>query len=179
MLSVTLPARVLWDEAAAEFIDLPAQKLQLEHSLISLSKWESTWEKPFLGREVKTEQETFDYIRCMTLTRNVDPTIYAHIPNAILDEISKYIARPMSATQITDKKTSGRGEVITAEIIYYWMITLSVPADYAKWHLNSLLTLIRVCNIKNSPPTKMGRKEQLATQRALNDQRLAAGKTTG
>lgn len=158
-----------WDEKKQEFVEPKVQVLQLEHSLISLSKWESKWCKPFLSSEDKTIEETVDYIKFMTLTPNVNPEVYMHLTRANMQEISDYIQAPMTATTFSDSKNQkGKREIITAELIYYWMIALNIPFECQKWHLNKLLTLIKVCNIKNAPPKKMSKKETKNQYEALN-----------
>lgn len=170
MLKITIPAVELWDEARQEFISTKEQTLQLEHSLVSISKWESKWNKPFLSKAEKTYEETLDYIKCMTLTQNVDPEVYNFLTIANIDEINKYIEAPMTATTFPpDRQSKGNSEVVTSELIYYWMIALQIPFDKCeKWHLNRLLTLIRVCNIKNSPPKKMSESEIMRRNAELN-----------
>lgn len=158
-----------WDNKKQEFIQPKVQVLQLEHSLISMSKWESKWCKPFLTSEDKTIEETLDYIKFMTLTPNVNPEVYLHITRANMKEINDYIEAPMTATTFSDNKNAkGKREIITAELIYYWMIALNIPFECQKWHLNKLLTLIKVCNIKNSPPKKRSQKETKNHYEALN-----------
>lgn len=171
MLNIVVPARELWDEVNEQFISIKEQKLQLEHSLISLSKWESKWRKPFLSKKPMTHEEAIDYIRCMTLTQNVDPVVYYCLTNENIKEINDYIDSPMTATTFSDNKRSPNREVITAEIIYYWMIALNIPMECQKWHLNRLLTLVEVCNIKNSPKKKIPKKELASRNRALNSAR--------
>ena len=170
MLQITIPARDdLWDEVNGVFVTSKEQKLSLEHSLVSLSKWESKWCKPFLSREEKFNEETIDYIRCMTLTQNVDPEVYNFLTDDNIRAVNSYIEAPMTATWFSD--TTGNKpnrEQITAELVYYWMIALNIPFECQKWHLNRLLTLIRVCEIKNAPPKKMSRREILSKQAALN-----------
>ena len=172
MLRITIPSVELYDEKRNLFINTKEQTLQLEHSLVSLRKWESKWCKPFLTKETKTIEETIDYIRCMTLTQNVDPTVYNFITNDIIQQVNDYITAPMTATWFSEDKTQKPNrEQVTAELIYYWMIALNIPSEYQKWHLNSLLTLIRVCNIKNQPPKKMSKKDLIARNKAINDAR--------
>ena len=169
MLQITIPAVEQWDEVNQEFITTKEQTLQLEHSLVSLSKWESKWCKPFLSKEIKTYEETADYVRCMTITQNVDPDIYKFITTENMKQVNDYIDAPMTATWFTDDKNKkGSTEQITSELIYYWMISLNVPFECQKWHLNRLLTLIRVCNVKNQPPKKMSRREVMSRNRDLN-----------
>lgn len=180
MLKVTIPSIELYDEAKGEFITTREHTLQLEHSLVSVSKWESKWNKPFLVKEEKSIEETIDYIRCMTITQNVPPDVYNYLTNDIIRKINAYIDAPMTATVFNNKKTTRQNrEVITSEIIYYWMIALNIPFECQKWHLNRLLTLIHVCNIKNQPPEKMNRRELLSRNRALNRARREALKTKG
>lgn len=179
MLELIVPGREFFDEEKNEFITTKATHLTLEHSLISLSKWESKWEKPFLSSE-KTTLETIDYIRCMTLTQNVDPIIYSSLTDDNVKDVIAYIEAKMTATTITNREGRGpKGEIITAEIIYYWMVTLNIPFECQKWHLNRLLTLIEVCSIKNQPPKKMSRNELLRNNRELNAARRARHKTRG
>jgi hypothetical protein len=180
MLRITIPAVEHWDEVKQEFIQTKEQTLQLEHSLVSLSKWESKWNKPFLSKEVKTNEETLDYIKCMTISQNVDPNIYNCLTSEHIAQINKYIEAPMTATTFTEDKNGKRNrEVITAELIYYWMIALTIPFECQKWHLNRLLTLIRVCNIKNAPPKKMGKKATASHYAQLNAARRQQMNTRG
>lgn len=170
MLRIVIPAgEEQWDERNQEFIYPKEQILQLEHSLVSLSKWESKYCKPFLDKQEKTFEETLDYIRFMTITQNVDPEVYSYLTISNIDEINRYIESPMTATTFSeDKPGKINREQITAEIVYYWMIALNIPFECQKWHLNRLLTLIRVCDIKNSPPKKRSRREIMKRNAALN-----------
>ena len=180
MLRITIPAVEQWDEEKQEFISTKEQTLSLEHSLVSLSKWESKWCKAFLTKQEKTFEETLDYIKCMTLTQNVDPEVYKYLTNRNIDEVNRYIEAPMTATYFSEDKTvKSSREQITAELIYYWMIALNIPFECQKWHLNRLLTLIKVCNIKNQPPKKRSRKEIMSRNAALNAARRKQLSTKG
>ena len=181
MLQITIPSRELWDESKNEFIITKEQILQLEHSLISISKWESKWQKAFLTKQEKTHEETIDYIKCMTLNQNVDPNVYNYLTNDNIRQINAYIDSPMTATYFSEEKEGrgGRGEQITSELIYYWMIALQIPFECQKWHLNRLLTLVRVCNIKNQPPKKRSRREIMSRNAALNAARRKQLNTKG
>lgn len=182
MLTITIPASEGWDESKQEFVSIePAQTLQLEHSLISLSKWESKWCKPFLSSQYKTDEETLDYIKFMTITKNVKPEVYNRLTNKIIEDINRYIDAPMTATTFSGE-TGGKknGERITSELIYYWMIALNIPIEECqKWHLNRLLTLIKVCNIKNQPEKKMSSVDAAAHYAELNAKRKKALGTKG
>lgn len=180
MLQITIPAVEQWDEEKQEFVNTKEQTLQLEHSLISLSKWESKWCKAFLTKEEKTFEETLDYIKCMTLTKNVDPNVYNYLTNKNVEEINSYIEAPMTATYFSQDK-SGRisREQVTAELIYYWMIAFNIPFECQKWHLNRLLTLIKVCDVKNTPPKKRSAKEIMSQNAALNAARRKKFNTKG
>ena len=180
MLQITIPSVEEYDEVNNEFTVSKECVLQLEHSLVSLSKWESKWHKPFLIKGDKTNEESIDYIRCMTVTQNVSPEVYDHITQVIINEVVAYIEAPMTATTFSqnDKNIVNR-EVITAEIIYYWMVALNIPFECQKWHLNRLLTLINVCNIKNQPPKKMSKAEMFSRNRALNEARRRTLNTPG
>lgn len=182
MLQIVVPGLELYDEEKNEFI--PAQKdqvLQLEHSLVSLSKWESKWHKAFLAKREKTSEEVLDYIRCMTITRNVDPSVYDRLTSENIAQIDKYLGDPMTATYFAEDKTKPKAsrEVVTSELIYYWMIAQGIPIECEKWHLARLLTLIRVCNVKNAPPKKMSRKSILSQNAALNAARRKRYNTKG
>ena len=183
MLRIVIPAEESWDERNEKFvIARKEQVLQLEHSLVSLSKWESKWCKAFLSKKEKTYEETIDYIKCMTITQNVDPEIYNHINRDIVAQVEQYINAPMTATTFREEpggKSKSNREIITSEIIYYWMVTLGIPLECQKWHLNRLLTLIRVCDIKNSPPKKRSKKEMLSSRASLNAARKKKMGTRG
>lgn len=159
----------VFDESKQEFVDKKEQILRLEHSLISLSKWESKWNKAFLSMKEKTNEETIDYIRCMTMTPNVDPDVYSRLTSDNIKEINDYISAPMTATWFSDEKSKGGSrETITSELIYYWMISLNIPFECEKWHLNRLLTLIKVCARKNAPPKKRSKSEIMRRNAELN-----------
>lgn len=180
MLQIVVPVIEYYDEQKNRFIETKEQTLHLEHSLISLSKWESKWNKPFLSRKDKTQEETLDYIRCMTLTQNIDPSVYSRLSSENISQVSDYINAPMTATTFSDHRT-GKADrrIITAELIYYWMINYNIPFECQKWHLNRLLTLIRVCTIKNSPSKKMSEAEVMRQQAELNEIRKAQLNTKG
>lgn len=186
MLQVTVPSNDLFNEKTDEIIHVKETTLQLEHSLVSIAKWESKWCKPFFGvnrnkPEAKSVEETLDYIRCMTLTQNVDPNVYLVIPGQIIKQISDYIDAPMTATWFSEDKTGHKAsnEVITNELVYYWMISQNIPMECQKWHFNRLMTLIRVCSIKNAPPKKMSKRDILSRNAALNAARRKQLNTKG
>lgn len=169
MLEITIPAADQWDEINQEFITTKEQTLRLEHSLVALSKWESKWCKPFFSKEEKTHEETIDYIKCMTLTQNVDENIYKCLTNKNIKQINDYISAPMTATWFSESKNRSRSnEQITAELIYYWMIALNIPFECQKWHINRLLTLVKVCNVKNQPSKKMSKRGIMSQNAAIN-----------
>ena len=159
----------MFDEKTQEFFTLKEQTIQLEHSLISLSKWESKWCKAFLTDNEKTIEETLDYIKCMTITQNVDPDVYKRLGQNNMKIINDYITAPMTATTFHGNLQKGSNkETITSELIYYWMIALNIPMECEKWHLNRLLTLIRVCNVKNTPAKKMSKRDIVNQNASLN-----------
>lgn len=172
----------IWDSKKEEFITIPEQKLQLEHSLLSVSKWESKWKKPFL-EEKRTPEESLDYIKCMTINKDVDQRVYQYLSLSVIQEIMDYIDDSMTATWFTeDKKKSlkvGKHTIVTSEVIYYWMVTLQIPFECEKWHLNRLITLIRVINEKNKTPEKMNKRDIMRRNKALNEARKEKYKTRG
>lgn len=173
MLKITIPGRDMFNEQTQEFFQTKEYTIQLEHSLVSVSKWESKWNKPFLGKEKKSIEETIDYIRCMTITQNIDPVIYNGLTTDNIEAVNKYIDAPMTATTFPDNKGKINREVITSELIYYWMTALNIPMECQKWHLNRLLTLIRICNVKSQPGKKMSKREIMQRNSALNAARRA------
>ena len=184
MLTITFPGEEKWDEDLQEFVTYKTQSINLEHSLVSLSKWEAKWNKPFLTKDPKTFEESIDYFKCMTITPNVDPDIWKRVTNEQIKQINDYIDAPMTATWFNEKEGMPKGgrrsnEQVTSEIIYYWMIALQIPFECQKWHLNRLLTLVRVCNIKNKPPKKMSKSEIMSKNKALNAARRASLGTPG
>ena len=180
MLQITIPSGEFFDERNQMFVNTKEQTLQLEHSLVSLSKWESKWNKSFLSTPEKSFEESIDYIRCMTITQNVDPLVYSNITPDIIKQVTEYIDRPMTATTFRNDNNRGRSsEIITSEIIYQWMISYGIPFECQRWHLNRLLTLIRVCSIKSQPPKKMGRNELANRNRSLNAARRSRLNTKG
>lgn len=182
MLELVVKSEELFDEATEEFIDAAEPvTLHLEHSLISLSKWEAFYKKPFLAKEDKSNEELLWYVKAMSLDSDVAPEVFSRLRAEHYDEINKYINDTQTATWFTEIPGTNKpnSEVITAELIYYWMIAFTIPVEFERWHLTRLLTLIRVCNNKNSKPKKMSKAEAAAQQRQLNEQRLKEWGTTG
>lgn len=178
MMELHIPAQRGFDEKTNTFVDIEETTLQLEHSLLSLKRWEQRWHIAFLDKSKdKTTEQWIDYIRCMTINkRKVDENVYTYMSLETLQKIVKYIEDPMTATWFSDTNVKGaskkKEEVVTAEIIYYWMISLGIPVEFEKWHLNQLLTLIRVVNIKNNPE-KMNKNDWAKQRRSLNAARRA------
>ena len=173
MLQITVPKRELWDEVNERFIRTKEVTLKLEHSLISISKWESKWCIPFFESE-KTAEQVFDYIKCMTLNADVDPLIYNALTREDINKINEYIEAPMTASKVTPDQTSKKStEYITSELIYYWMIAYNIPVAFEKWHLNRLIMLIQICSEKNKPDKKMSKSEVMRRHRAINQARRA------
>ena len=168
MLIINIPSKELFNEKKQEFIQVKGTNIELEHSLISISKWESKWKKPFVSDIEKTTEETIDYIKCMLIDDK--QSLYVnYLTEENIKKINNYITDSMTATTFYDDKTTGKKkEIVTSELIYYWMIANNVPLECEKWHLNRLLTLIRICNIKNTPPKKMSKREILEKNAAIN-----------
>lgn len=175
MLELSIGDTELWDPKAERFYDVKGQTLTLEHSLVSLSKWEAKWHKPFLSEESLTNEEILDYIRCMTVNRNVDPLVYNCLTDAQYKEIEDYIADPHTATWFSNSgKEQGTKQVMTAERIYHLMFAFGIDKDCEKWHLNQLLTQIRVEYEESKPQKKRSQREITDHHRALNAARRKA-----
>lgn len=172
MLTITVGGTESFDEKTDSFVIVDGTQLQLEHSLVSLSKWEQIFEKPFLGKESKLPEEVLEYVKCMIITPNIAPELFLKLNEKNFTEINDYIEAKKTATWFQDAPGAPRTrEVITSELIYYWMTVFNIPFECETWHLNRLFTLIRVCNIKQAKPKKMTRAEQAARNRELNEQR--------
>ena len=180
MLEIDVPGTEIWDSEKEIFYYTDPSKLVLEHSLISISKWESKWNKPFLSKDEKTPEEMIDYVKCMIVNR-ADPIVCNCLTTDNYKQINDYIAAPMTATTFRENGGAPRGnrEIMTAEVIYFYMISFGIPFECEKWHINRLLTLIRVCSIKNSPRKKMSKSAAAKQQRALNAQRRAKAHSKG
>jgi hypothetical protein len=180
MLTIRVSGVESFDEVNQEFTTQGGVILELEHSLTSLSKWESKHEKPFLGAESKTPEEIIDYVKCMILTAQLPEEIFSQLSERNFDEIHDYIDAKMTATWFSEQPGAPKSrEIITSELIYYWMTVFNIPFECEHWHLNRLFTLIRICNIKQAPPEKMSRRELAERNRVLNAQRKAQLGTTG
>lgn len=170
MLTITVPGGDFFDSASQRFVAYDSWDLELEHSLVSLSKWEIEFEKPFLSDEDKTDEETVGYIRAMTLTPNVPADVYSRLSDENLHAINAYIDRKMTATWFAPSKNTGK-EVITSEVIYYWMISAGVPLEWENRHLTRLITLIKVIGEKNAPAKKTPAGELATRTREINERR--------
>lgn len=169
-----------YDESTTEFVKEGGIILELEHSLLALSKWEAKHEKPFLGKESKSSEEVLDYVKCMILDPDFPPEVLHQLSKENFEDINSYIEAKMSATYFSEAPGApSTRDVITSELIYYWMTVFQIPFECENWHINRLFTLIRVCNIKQSKPKKMSRGELAARNRELNAQRKAQLGTTG
>lgn len=180
MLKIIVPGTEMFDETTEEFITVDDVTLELEHSLVSLSKWESIHEVPFLGKEKKSTEQIIEYIKCMTLTENVLEKVFLNLSEQNFKDINNYIDAKMTATWFSEAPGAPKSrDVITSELIYYWMVVFQIPFECENWHINRLFTLIRVCNIKQAKPIKMSRSELAARNRELNEQRKAQLGTKG
>lgn len=180
MLTIIVPGVDHYDDEAQLFVTKGDFKLELEHSLVSLSKWEETFEKPFLGDEAKTDEETITYIKCMNLTPDVPSEVFNRLSRENLIAINTYLNAKRTATWFNEQGNPPKSsETITAELIYYWMIAFQIPFECETWYLNRLFTLIKVCQLKTAKPKKMSRGEIAARNRELNAQRRAQFGTSG
>lgn len=176
MLTLHIEATSMYDEKTEKFIEAKEQTIVLEHSLVSISKWESKYHKPFISKDEKSAEELKYYIKCMTLTQNVPDITYSALKKEHYKKINDYIDDSMTATTFTTFKKQdevSKQSIITSELIYYWMVSYQIPLEAQKWHLNRLLTLIRICNIKNNSNNKMSKKDLYANNKALNAARRA------
>ncbi len=191
MLEIKIPGEEWWDERTEMFCYTKPVTLRLEHSLVSLSKWESKWKVPFYEDKPKTQEMMTDYVRCMTVTQGVDPNIYKRLTGENLNTIYTYMNDPMTATWFAGEPKPGekiqnrtrqkgirmpQRKTMTAEVLYSDMFMLRIPMECEKWHLNRLMTLIRVCSEARTPPKKMSRKDVMSRQKALNEKRKAEQK---
>ena len=168
MLHLVIPKQELWDPIREKFVSIEGAEFDLEHSLFSVSKWESKWHTPFHDdRKKKTAEQNIDYVRCMCVTEGIEPKVFNYLSEKNVKDIIDYIGDSNTATWFNEgqNKKTGRKEIITAEIIYYWMTVYNVPESYQMWHLNKLMTLLRVCAEKNNPDKKKTNSGQLAAQR--------------
>jgi len=179
MLTLTIPEQEFYDPIKEKFFQEKEVSLVMEHSLVSLSKWEAIWKKPFLTKGNKTKEETIDYLRQMVITQNVSDYVFSRLTQENIDRVTSYIEDSMSATTFKEEKGSSSHEIITSELIYYWMIAFQIPFECQKWHLNRLLNLIKICNIKNKPAKKRSTRDVLRENKALNDARRAKLNTKG
>ena len=181
MLELKIPRSEVYLENEECFVEIKPVVLKLEHSLVSISKWEAKWHKPFLDPKTsKTFDESIDYVRCMTINQNVDPLTYTVITGEMLKTINDYMNEDQTATTFSNlpQHTPSR-QVVTSELIYYWMAGYGIPMECQKWHLSRLMTLIKIFDIKSSGGKKMSRNEVMAQNRALNEARRKAAKSRG
>lgn len=187
MLELTIKDDELWDEENMRFIVIRGRTLRLEHSLVSISKWEKKWKKSFLKCLEKNDlniEQTIDYIKCMTLDKNVDDSVYNGLTNDHIQKVNEYISDPQTATHVPQRpeemnKPRGGGDVLTSEMIYFYMISYQIPVEFEKWPLNRLMTLIKICDIKNNPPKKMSAAALAKRNTSINAARRAALNTKG
>ena len=180
MLEIRVPGQEYFDAKSNEFRSVKGCTLRLEHSLVSVSKWEAKWCKVFLSETPKTEEENFDYVRCMCLDEPEDPSVFYCLTKENIAAVNEYISSPMSATFFREEKASKKSrEPVTSELMYYWLVTLQIPFEVQYWHLNRLLTLVRICNMKNRPPKKSSTRDIMSRNAALNAARRKASGSKG
>lgn len=181
--TIIIPGDQLWDPVNNRFLKKSDVRIVVEHSLLSVSKWEQKWKVNFIGNKDLTTEQFLDYIRCMCITPNIDPEIFQKLPMSTIEEITNYIADPMTATTITEppgKQQKSKYKILTNEVIYYWMTALQIPFDPCeRWHLNRLLVLIKIASIEQQPDKKMSKADAMRQQRSLNAARRARFGTKG
>lgn len=178
MISIKLAKNETYDATNNEFIELPEKTIHLEHSLVSISRWESKWCKPFLSKNNKTHNELIDYIKCMS-EEPINDADVLRLTSKDVERINNYINAPMTATTITERKGRPSNEIITSELLYFAMINNNIPFECQHWHLNRLIMLIRVCNVKGSEPKKMSKRDIYNQNRSLNAARKKQMGTKG
>lgn len=184
MFVLNIKEKVLWNEKDQEFVTISPYTIKIEHSLLSIRKWESKWHKPFMTQTQKTQAEQKDYVRCMTIGYELPEEVYATLDAQEMNEVFTYMNEPMTATWFSENdqkqaKSKMGSETVTYEIVYYWMSKLNIPYDCEKWHINSLMTLIKVSMLKEQPSKKMSKRDVMSQNRALNEQRKAKMKSKG
>jgi hypothetical protein len=180
MLTITVGGTESFDDSTDSFVTVGGTQLQLEHSLVSLSKWEEIFEKPFLGKDKKTGEEVVEYVRCMCLDGEIPPEVLKQLSEDNFNAINDYLNAKKTATWFSDQPNAPKSqEVVTAELIYYWLTVANIPWEAQYWHLNKLFTLIRICNLKQAKPKKMSRAEEAQRRRDLNEQRKRQLGSTG
>lgn len=179
-LTIEIPSSETFDQRNGRFISIKGRTLKFEHSLLSISKWESKWHKSFFLKEAKTEEESIDYIRCMCLSNDVDPATFHNLNFSIQKKIVDYIADPMTGTKLKKINHPSSGELLTSELVYFWMTNFNIPFDPCqKWHFNRLMTLIEIASRKNTPSKKVDKREAARERAALNAQRRAKFRSRG
>lgn len=178
MLRIIVPGGEYYDENKGEFVYRKDQELQMEHSLISISKWEARWRVAYNKERQKTPEEILDYFRCMTINR-VDPEVYDRLTEKNISDIINYMNEPMTACYFNNDSPVKSKDTMTSEMIYYYMIVLGIPFECEKWHFNKLMALIEVCSIKNKPEKTMSRADLLRKNARLNAARKKAHHTKG
>lgn len=179
MLELEIPAVEFFDDDKQEFVQLKPVTLRLEHSLVSVSKWEAKWKKPFLSSKGLTREESIDYVKCMTINQHVDPLAYTVLDASHMAKVNEYISEERTATTFNDRGGPPNRQVVTSELVYYWMAQYNIPFECQKWHLSRLMTLIRIASIKNAPEKKMSKRAVLARNQQLNAARRKAMNTRG
>ena len=186
MLTLEIGTTEFFDELTNKFSTIEGMFIDFEHSLASISEWESKWQKPFLGSEQKTGEQLLSYLKIMTLTPNVPDEVYNRLTPEHISKINAYINSPESATYFSEAETKhtspkrklGQPEV-TSELVYYWMVAYNIPFEAQYWHFNRLMTLIRICNLKNEAQKNQDAKSMASQRRALNEARRKKHNTTG
>lgn len=180
MLELKVEGMEFFNDDTQEFYTVAPVTLRLEHSLVSVSKWESKWKTPFLSAKDLTIEQSRDYIKCMTINQHVDPLVYASLTNSHMETVNEYIKEERTATTFDERRVGPPNrQVITSELIYFWMAQYNIPFECQKWHLSRLLTLIRIASIKNAPDKKMSKRAVLSKNASLNAARRKAMHTKG
>lgn len=178
----------LFDEETNTFLHPVGKKLHLEHSLLSISKWEAEWEIPFLNTD-KTSEQSLSYIKCCVLDDDFDELLLNTLSDKNILDFNAYLSKGMTAKKIIDLRSSlsqkrksrrpASQKALTSEDIYYSMIQFHVWKECEEWPLQRLLSLLQLCSLKSNSTGEMSKSDQAKFYREENARRKAKYHTNG